>query len=665
MKMDRLRRASLAFLVISLWHLPSAFCQIPDTWEPIPKEDLALKDNPGEPGSAAMILERQIYTDDEKRLQTEWIRIKIFTEAGRAYADVQIPYIGRSTSIEAIRGRTVRADGTVIPFNGTIFDNVLVKYRRFRYDTKIFTLPGVEAGSVIEYAYTMRWKEKLPDYVRNPGSFFFTEGWTIPSTTWTLQQGLFTRHAIFISRPVKNGRLAWTKVRIKEEGPSTRPDGAVRMEVADVHALEEEDYMLPESVLTSRVHLYYEVGFVGNYWREWGKTRAQMAEKYIEKTKFLEREANTIAPPADPPESRLKKLYARAQQIRNLSYEDNKTEKEFKRENLADNKSADDIYRRGYGYGNEVNLFFTALLRSAGFDASIVEVTSRDSAIFDPIVPDANQLNSMVVQVRLNGKSLYFDPATRFCPFGLLPWYEANTGGVRWDKTGGETVQVPGDDESSAVDRTAELKLQADGMLDGSLKVEFTRQEAMNLRWSAMDADEAGKKKLIGGKLKEWLPTGTAVDIDSIGPWDDGEQPLRVQCHIHGARLGIISTNRMLLPISVFQAGDHTLLPQVYRRGPVYFPFGQSGIDKITISIPPGFRVEAVPTDADYDSPVGIFHFKRTIDKGRVQLERSTVRSGYYFRLESYKALREYYDELRQKDAENVVLRRIETAASH
>src|SRR5215831_12651169 len=126
--------------------------QVPDAWQPIPKDDLAMKDNPANPGSAAMILERQVFTDDEKRVQTELIRIKVFTEAGRSYADVEIPYIVKSSSVEAIRGRTVRPDGTEIPFNGTIFDKTVARYKKFRYEAKAFTLPGVELGSVIEYA---------------------------------------------------------------------------------------------------------------------------------------------------------------------------------------------------------------------------------------------------------------------------------------------------------------------------------------------------------------------------------------------------------------------------------------------------------------------------------------------------------------------------------
>src|SRR6266550_820752 len=123
--------------------VPEQLGQVSDAWQPVPKEDLALKDNPANPGSSAMILERQIYTDDEKRFQTEWVRIKIFNEEGRAYADIEIPYFAKVSTVENIRGRTVRSDGTVIIFNGAVFDKVVAKYRRLRYEAKTFTLrPG-------------------------------------------------------------------------------------------------------------------------------------------------------------------------------------------------------------------------------------------------------------------------------------------------------------------------------------------------------------------------------------------------------------------------------------------------------------------------------------------------------------------------------------------
>jgi len=318
--------------------------QAADAWPPVPQGDQALKENAADPGSAAMILEREIYTDDERRVQTEFLRIKVLTEAGRAYADVEIPYVVKSTSVENIRGRTVQPDGTVIPFAGVIFDKVVAKYKRFSYDAKAFTLPGVRVGSIIDYSYEVHWKEKFPDYIRNPGNYSFVDtGWTYPTTTWTLQQNLFTRHGIFQLRRVKNGILDYALVRMNNNYPTTQADGSMKMEVNNVPAIEEEDQMPPRSMLTSRVHFFYRVGPIFNYWGGISKVEADVNKKVLERSRFLEHAVSEIAPASDSPEMRLRKLYAYVQKVRYVSYEPEKTEKETKREHLPENKSAEDI----------------------------------------------------------------------------------------------------------------------------------------------------------------------------------------------------------------------------------------------------------------------------------------------------------------------------------
>ncbi len=65
------------------------------------------------------------------------------------------------------------------------------------------------------------------------------------------------------------------------------------------------------------------------------------------------------------------------------------------------------------------------MARAAGFDARIVYLASRDGAYFIQRLPDERQLNAMVVSVQLGGKEMFCDPATHFCPFGLLPWEES------------------------------------------------------------------------------------------------------------------------------------------------------------------------------------------------------------------------------------------------
>ena len=83
--------------LLFLWFIPLATGvaladKRPDEWPPISPEELALKDDPLNPGAHAMILYREMHTDDVERFQTHYYRIKIFAEEGKKYADIEIPY---------------------------------------------------------------------------------------------------------------------------------------------------------------------------------------------------------------------------------------------------------------------------------------------------------------------------------------------------------------------------------------------------------------------------------------------------------------------------------------------------------------------------------------------------------------------------------------------
>ncbi len=656
------RSGGAGFLLILLLagvlaQFPPVHGQAPDAWQPVPTQDLQLKDNPADPGAAAMILEREVYTDDEKQVQTEWVRIKVLTEEGRKYADVEIPYAPKTQSIEKIRGRTVRADGTVIEFQGTVFDRVVARYKGARYEAKAFALPGVEVGSVIDYSYTTRWKDSPLDVARHPGNYAVQDGWAVPTAAWTIQQDLFTRHARFTLRPIKGANLHYAKVRLPELVPSTEPDGAVRVEVSSVPAIGVEDYMPPESMMNSRIHFYYAIGTPDNFWAAYGKFRARAAESMLEKTKALEQEAARIAPPGEPPTTRLRKLYARVQQIRDTSFEPSMTAAEMKREHLEENKSAEDILRHGYAYGNEVNYLFTALARAAGFDAKIVEVSDRRHGQFEANVFDSSQLDAMVVAVRMDGADLFLDPASRFCPYGLVPWYEANTTGVRWDALGGAVVSVPPlSSETAIIQRTADLKLLQDGTLEGTLEIDFRGQEALDRRLEALNTDEAERRNLVEEEVKSWLPPGTRVDLDAVTGWDGSEEPLRATCHLHVPQFAALTSRRMLFPLAVFRVNSGQLLHHQRRSLPVYFRFAYRQLDTLAVALPVGYSLEAIPDGHSTKTPFASFDSKVTSQSGAIHLDRAMEMNGYYFRSDSYAQLRQYLQEVVQHDAQNVVL---------
>ena len=133
----------------------------------------------------------------------------------------------------------------------------------------------------------------------------------------------------------------------------------------------------------------------------------------------------------------MQKIYARVQQMRNTSYEVQKTEQEEKREKEKNTNNAADVWKQGHGSGTQLTWLYFALLRAAGFEAYGIMVSDRAHYFFNQKSQDSSRLNANLVLIKLNGKDIYCDPGALFAPFGLLPWAETGVLGLRLDKDGG------------------------------------------------------------------------------------------------------------------------------------------------------------------------------------------------------------------------------------
>jgi hypothetical protein len=111
--------------------------------------------------------------------------------------------------------------------------------------------------------------------------------------------------------------------------------------------------------------------------------------------------------------------------------------------------------------------------------------------------------------VKLNGKDIYFDPGSEFTPFGMLPWSETGTPGLKLDKDGGTWVTTPNPDcSASQIVRKANLKMTSEGSLEGRLTVTFSGLEALWRRVQERHEDEAHHKKFLEDLCKGNRPCG-------------------------------------------------------------------------------------------------------------------------------------------------------------
>jgi hypothetical protein len=255
------------------------------------------------------------------------------------------------------------------------------------------------------------------------------------------------------------------------EPPKVYPDHIIRMTAVDVPAFQTEDHMPPEHELRYRVNFVYsEDGFESDpdhFWKKYDKKQNEQTEKFMDRRNSMQEKVSQIILPAD---SKLRKIYARCQQVTNLSFErgDSVVRQKFK-----PNENVDDVWKwRGHRARHQSVV--SGLDTRGGIRGLLCPARRKKRIFFQAATGECRGVGCRRGLVKSDGKDLYLDPATKFAPYGLLPWPETGVNGLRIDKLGGTWIKTPlPDSAETTVVRQADLKLGEDGGLEGPVKVTY------------------------------------------------------------------------------------------------------------------------------------------------------------------------------------------------
>jgi Domain of Unknown Function with PDB structure (DUF3857) len=639
-------RMSWAVLCLAVWYSVPAHA---DRFQPVSPEELKMTSEPQAAGAEAVILFRQVDRDDTGNAHEDnYLRIKILTEEGRKHADIEIKFLKQDESIVNIKARTIRPDGSIVNFDGKIFEKTIVKAQGLKYLAKTFTLPDVQVGSIIEYYYTI----DLGDQ-------------TLYNSNWILSNELFTKHAKFSLKPYNEGgvNVRWSWQGLPPGTPQPKDAGGfVRLEVSNVPAFHAEDFMPPEDELKARVDFTYSTEVFEKdpvqYWKKRGKRWNDSVESFVGKRKAMEEAVAQIVAPTDSPEVKLQKIYARVQQLRNTSYEVAKSEQEKKRQKEKEAANVEDMWKRGYGDATELTWLFLGLVRAAGFEAYGVMASNRARYFFHPNSMDARKLGWNVVLVKLNGKDIYCDPGVAFTPFGLLEWPETGVQGLRLDKDGGTWIQtlLP-PSSASRIERRANLTLSAaTGGLEGKLTITFTGLEGMRRRLEERNEDEADRKKFLEDQVKEYIPVASDVELKNKPDWSSSSTPLVAEYDLKIPGWSAGAGRRVLLPMGIFSATEKRVFDHAERVSPIYFEFPFEKLDDVTIALPAGWQVSSVPPEEKQDTNAIGYALKAEGDKETLHLTRKLRIDLLLLDPQYYSSLRGFFQIVRKGDEQQVVL---------
>jgi hypothetical protein len=644
-----IRRMCVSLLFVLIFStIFSASARAGDEWQPIDPAELRMTSEPLAPGAPAIYLYRQVDRSDAGRTRhTEfnYFRIKILTEEGRKYANVEIPYWKAVTGISGIRARTIHADGSIVNFEGKILENTIVKSKTQKYLAKTFAMPDVQVGSIIECHYT-----------------YDFEDYYIYWSKWMVSEDLFTKKAVFSLKPYEKFAVQWNWPAGLPPGtdpPKLGPDQIVRMTAVNVPAFQEEDHMPPENELKFLVNFVYsEDGFESEpdrFWKKYGEKQNKQTEKFVDRRKAMEQADSQIISPSDSADAKLRKIYARCQQVKNLDFE--RRQDRAKEEKIKPNENVEDVWKKGVGSGHDVNLLFLALVRAAGFEAYYVRLSGRSEYFFNQKRMNTAQLDADTVLVKSEGKDLYLDPATKFAPYGLMPWPETGVAGLRLDKQGGTWIQteIP---ESSAckVVRQADLKLNEEGGLEGQVKVTYTGLEALDRRLGQRFGDATQRREYLEEELKNVIPATAEVELKNKPDWDSSDEKLMAEYDVKIPGWASSAGRHVVLPLGLFAGAQKHVFEHTQRTQPIYFSYMFQTEDQTKITLPAGWKVGSLPTEVHLDAKAAEYRIQAEKKENALQVTRTLRSDIVLYQPSVYPALRDFYQKVRSGDEQQVVL---------
>jgi hypothetical protein len=639
--------------------------------QPTP-EELAMTSVPGYPGAPAVVLFEEEITKDDLHVIDHYMRVKILTEEGKKYANVEEKYVrtagdyynpGNDMTVGDIVGRTIHADGKIIPFTGKPYLKTIVKDQDMKYQSMVFTLPDVEVGSIIEYRYATRYNDEVYAAAR-----------------WYIQGDLYIKSAHYEWYPttvplmdsdteLPVNAISWFPIlpagaKINQmhppSGSALSPDKMIYdLVMHDIPPQPKEEHMPPIANYSYRVLFNFTpYTSAAEFWKAKGKHWSKGADAFAGPNGDLKKATQEVIAGATTPDDKLRKIYAAVMALENTEYTRVHDARENKNEGGEKINNAEDVLRHKRGSADELALLFVGMARAAGLEAYAMLVPDRSEHFFLEGWLSMQQLDDTIAIVNVDGKEQYFDPGSRYCAYGHLAWQHTFAEGLRQTASGTEFAHTTGDGYvMNATARVANLKMDEHGQITGRIDMTFTGSSALGWRQRGLRGDSESLRHALEVHVQDMVPKSLEVKVTDVSNVDVYESPLKASFTVTGS-MGTPTGKRLVMPVDLFTAGESATFPQEKRDTAVYFNYAEYVEDALRVNFPAGFEVEATPAEGKFTIPkLATYDMTTTSTPTSFTTRRKFVIGDFLFMSADYGTLRGFYSQFEAKDQESVVLK--------
>ncbi len=305
------------------------------------------------------------------------------------------------------------------------------------------------------------------------------------------------------------------------------------------------------------------------------------------------------------------------------------------------------------GNSAEINLLLASMLEKAGFSVSPVLLSTRDHGFLREHIPVSTQFNYVICLVRSGEKSILLDATERLLPSGVLPERCLNGNGFAVSKAGYQWVKLL----SSAKSKTlvnADLTLASSGELKGKLQIDRSGYAALGTRKKYFSKGESDYLKDFLGSRPWEVSKSEFQNAKEIQKSFTESHDVTVSDHVMVAG-DVLYVNPFIL---LREESNPFKLEK--REYPVDFG---TQIEKMYLgkfTIPEGFRVDEIPQSRVLVMPDKAAKYVYNITQigNTVSIMSNLQINKTLFAQEEYPNLREFYNQVIAKQAEQIVLKK-------
>lgn len=573
------------------------------------------------------------------------VRIKILNKDGLSWADASIPLYKSGSAEERVIGLKAV---TYNLENGKVVESKMSKDAIFKekfnrnINLQKFTLPNVKEGSVLEYSYTVN-----SDFLAN-----------FPN--WKFQYSIPVRYSeynaiipdFFVMEKYMQGYIAIADYDIQNKSQANYTEKVHHWVIKNVPAFKEEPFMTSEDDYVSKVNfaLAY-INFPGQPSQEimgtWEKLVANLKEseyfgKVITGSNYLKKTVEEMLVGKTDELEKIETIH---------TYVKNNIEWDGYKDYTAESPKT--ILERKKGTSGDINLLLASMLEKAGFEVDMVLLSTRDHGFIRKPYPMSRQLNYVVCRLLVGDKFVFLDATEKYIPIDFLPERCLNGEGLLVsNKNTGWVSLAPKAKAKSTI--TAELALNEDAELNGTITYLKDGYDAIATRKQILSKGQDEYVKDFS-KRKSW-----SVENSSFENTETFDKALKehhsISLNDHATSGGdVVYIN----PFIESQFVENPFKTEK-REYPVDYGSPQDKTYMCKITLPENYEVDELPQSKVVALPGNAARFLYNVSQlgNTINITSSFQINKALFIQDEYPNIREFYNIVVAKQAEQIVLKR-------